>query len=107
MKSLKLQDRITRVALLQGFADEEDREVEMTRRKRRRIPFTWFPQRSGKSIPPNLKGFLEEQTKEQLIALLKDLSERYPSVREDLQDRQNLSKGSVKRLVSCGKERNP
>jgi uncharacterized Zn finger protein len=32
--------------------------------------------------------------------LLTDLSERYPNVREDLEDRQNLSKGSVKRIVA-------
>ena len=92
-----------RVALLQGFADEEDREVGDEEEEEADTIHLVSP-RSGKSIPPNLKGFLEEQTKEQLITLLKDLSERYPSVREDLQDRQNLSKGSVKTLVSAARK---
>jgi len=89
-----------RVALLQGFADEESREVG-DEEGEEADPIHLVSPRSGKSISPNLKGFLEEQTKEHLIALLKDLSERYPSVREDLQDRRNLSRGSVKRVVSA------
>jgi uncharacterized Zn finger protein len=92
-----------RVALLQGFADEEDREVDGEEREEVDTIHLVSP-RSGKSIAPNLKGFLEEQTKEQWITLLKDLSERYPSVREDLQDRRNLSKGSVKRVVSAARK---
>jgi uncharacterized Zn finger protein len=87
---------------LQGFADEEDREVDDEEGEEVDTIYLVSP-KSGKSIPPNLKGFLEEQTKEQLIALLKDLSERYPNVREDLQDRQNLSRGSVKRVVSAAR----
>jgi uncharacterized Zn finger protein len=89
-----------RIELLQGFADEEDREVDDEEGEEADTIHLVSP-KSGKSIPPNLKGFLEEQTKEHLIALLKDLSERYPSVREDLQDRRNLSRGSVKRVVSA------
>jgi uncharacterized Zn finger protein len=92
-----------RIALLQGFADEEDREVDDEEGEEVDTIRLVSP-KSGKSILPNLKGFLEEQTKEQLITLLKDLSERYPSVREDLQDRQNLSKGSVKRVVSAARK---
>ena len=92
-----------RIALLQGFADEEDREVDDEEGEEVDTIHLVSP-KSGKSIPPNLKGFLEEQTKEQLITLLKDLSERYPSVREDLQDRQNLSKGSVKRVVGAARK---
>jgi uncharacterized Zn finger protein len=93
-----------RVALLQGFADEEDREVDDEEEGEEVDTIHLVSPKSGKSIPPNLKGFLEEQTKEQLITLLKDLSERYPSVREDLQDRQNLSKGSVKRVVGAARK---
>ena len=92
-----------RLALLQGFADEEDREVDDEEREGADTIHLVSPG-SGKLIPPNLKGFLEEQTKEQLITLLKDLSERYPSVREDLQDKQDLSKGSVKRVVSAARK---
>ena len=90
-----------RVALLKGFADEEDREVDDEEEGEEVDTIHLVSPKSGKSIPPNLKGFLEEQTKEQLITLLKDLSERYPSVCEDLQDRQSLSKGSVKRIVAA------
>jgi uncharacterized Zn finger protein len=92
-----------RLALLQGFADEEDREVDDEEGEEVDTIHLVSP-KSGKSIPPNLKGFLEEQTKEHLIALLKDLSERYPSVREDLQDRRNLSRGSVKRVVGAARK---
>jgi hypothetical protein len=84
-----------RVALLQGFADEEDREVDDEEEGEEVDTIHLVSPKSGKSIPPNLKGFLEGQTKEQLITLVKDLSERYPSVRKDLQDRENLSKGSA------------
>jgi uncharacterized Zn finger protein len=92
-----------RIALLQGFAYEEDREVDDEEGEEVDTIHLVSP-KSGKSIPPNLKGFLEEQTKEQLITLLNDLSEKYPSVREDLQDKQNLSKGSVKRVVSAARK---
>ena len=59
------------------------------------------PQRHPKSIPDALKRFLEEQTREQLINLLEDLAGKYSTVREDLQDRVDLSKGSVKKLVTA------
>jgi uncharacterized Zn finger protein len=95
------QDR--RIGLLQGFTDEEDREVDDEEGEEADTIHLASP-KSGKSIPPNLKSFLEEQTKEQLITLLKDLWKRYPSVRENLQDRQNLSKGSVKRVVSAARK---
>jgi len=88
-----------RVALLQGFADEEDREVDDDEGEEVDT-IHLVSSKSGELIPPNLKGFLEGQTKEQLITLIEDLSERYPSVRKDLQDRENLSKGSAKRIVA-------
>ena len=100
---LQITGQDQRIALLQGFVDEEDREVDDEEGEEADTIHLASP-KSGKSIPPNLKSFIEEQTKEQLITLLKDLSERYPSVREDLQDRQNLSKGSVKRLVSAARK---
>ncbi len=89
-----------RIGLLQGFADEENRDVD-DEEGEEADTIHLVSSKSGKSPLPNLKGFLEEQTKEQLITLLEDLSERYPSVRKDLQGRQNLSKGSVKRVVNA------
>ena len=99
----KATEQDQRIALLEGMDEEngheyEEEEEEDERRGRNRFR-RLFPRTSGKLVPPDLRGFLEGQTKEQLITLLQDLSERYPSVCKDLQDRQNLSKGSVKRIV--------
>jgi uncharacterized Zn finger protein len=89
-----------RLALLQGM-DEEDWEHEYEEEEDEEIDSDRLAlKKGGKLVSGNLKGFLEEQSKEQLIILLTDLSERYPNVREDLEDRQNLSKGSVKRIVA-------
>ena len=93
-----------RIALFQGFTDEEDRENDYGEAGEAVDTIDLVSQKGGKPIPPDLKGFLEGQTKEQLIALLKDLSEKYPSVREDLEDRQSLSKGSVKRVVGAARK---
>ena len=87
-----------RLALLQGI-DEEDPEDRYEEEEIDSGPLV--PQKGAKSSVVDLKGFLEEQTKGQLITLLTDLSERYPNVREDLEDRQTLSKGSVKRIVAA------
>ena len=89
-----------RIALLQGFTDDEDIEDDYEEEEEEVEIGDSVSKKGGKPIPPDLKGFLEGQMKEQLITLLKDLSERYPSVRKDLQDRENLSKGSVKRIVA-------
>jgi uncharacterized Zn finger protein len=89
-----------RIELLQGSTDEEELEDEYGEEEAIDAD-RLISHKGGKSIHGVLKDFLEKQTKEQLIVLLKDLSERYPSVREDLQDRQNLSKGSVKRIVAA------
>lgn len=48
--------------------------------------------------------FLEQQSKEQLIELLKEQAQRSPTVRQDLQDKRNLSSGSVKKLVKSVRE---
>ncbi len=90
-----------RLVLLKDFPDEkawddedEDYEEEMTET-------SLTSKKSGKSAPVASRGFLEEQSREQLIALLIDLAERYPIVREELQDQQNLLKGSVKKMVTA------
>jgi uncharacterized Zn finger protein len=88
-----------RIALLQGFTDDEDIEDDYDEEEEEVETRDSVSKKGGKSFPPDLRSFLEGQTKEQWITLVKDLSERYPSVRKDLQDRENLSKGSVKRIV--------
>ncbi len=97
----KIDGKDSRIALLQGFTDDEELEIDFDKEEEEIEIGDPASKKGGKSIPPDLRGFLEEQTKEQLITLLKDLSEGYPSVRQDLQDRQNLSKGSVKRIVTA------
>jgi uncharacterized Zn finger protein len=100
----KATEKDQRLALLEGM-DEEDWEHEFEEEEDEKIDSDRIVSRkSGKLVPVDLKGFWEGQTKEQLISLLKDLFERYPSVREDLQDRQNLSKGSVKRVVGAARK---
>ncbi len=57
--------------------------------------------RERRSKTPPLRSFLEGQTKEQLLALIEELAERYPEVRDGLQDRRDLSGGSVSRLIEA------
>ena len=45
---------------------------------------------SKKAAADTLSAFLEKQTKEQLIALLKEQAERHPAVHQALQDRIDL-----------------
>lgn len=89
-----------RIALLEGFTDDEDIEDDYNEEEEEIETKDFASKKGGKSIPLDLRGFLEGQTKEQLITLVRDLSERYSSVRKDIQDRENLSKGSVKRIVA-------
>jgi uncharacterized Zn finger protein len=46
-----------------------------------------------------LHSYLEQQTKPQLMALLEELAEHYPVVRQSILDRHDLAMGSVKALV--------
>ena len=97
----KIGERDKRLALLDGAADEDswDDEEENDEVKEEEVEFS--PKRSTKSDSIPLKGFLIKQTKEQLMALVEDLAGKYPVVHEDLQDRQSLSRGSVKKIVSA------
>lgn len=55
--------------------------------------------KAGKAAPDAWLSFLEQQTQPQLLALLNDLGQRYPDVRQFIQDRHNLSVGAVPKLV--------
>jgi uncharacterized Zn finger protein len=55
--------------------------------------------RSKTKIPLRLEDFLESMTRDELLDLLRGMAKKYPSVREDLQHRQKLSKGAVKNIV--------
>lgn len=89
-----------RIALLRDVEDEVDLEMDDDEEVEEFETEDFVTPKRGKAINPTLGGFLEGQTKEQLLALVQDLSERYPNVRKDLQDRENLSKGSVKKIVA-------
>jgi len=62
------------------------------------------PRRAKKVAADTLSTFLEQQSKEQLVTLLKEQAKRHPTVRQDLQDRRNLSSGAVKKLVKAVRE---
>ena len=50
-------------------------------------------------ISLRIEDFLKGMTREELLDLLRVMAKKYPSVREDLQYRQKLSKGAVKNIV--------
>ena len=52
----------------------------------------------------SLETFLKLKTKTQLISLIRDMSERYPVVRETMQDMQDLAEGKVKSMVRALRE---
>ena len=101
-----------RLELLEDFQDEEpwedengeiheedvDDEEEMV------VTRNHASKGDGKTSPLSLMGYLEGQTKEELINLVKDLAGKYPTVQEDLQHRRDLSKGSVNKIVAAVKK---
>lgn len=94
------QDR--RMRLLEEFSEEEAWDEEDGEDMENVVRLA--PQQSGKAAGKSIQAFLKQQTKAQLIALVEDLAERYPVVRETLQDQQDLSKGTVKRMVNTLKK---
>jgi uncharacterized Zn finger protein len=57
--------------------------------------------KAGKAANGAWQSFLEQQTQPQLLALLKDVVQRYPDVRQFAQDRHNVSAGTVQKLVKA------
>jgi uncharacterized Zn finger protein len=94
------QDR--RFQLLEHDEDEEE-WAETDEDGATDEEFVPAPERSakkaGKVVTDAWLSFLEQQTQPQLLALLKDLGQRYPDVRQFVQDRRNLSAGAVPKLV--------
>lgn len=93
-----------RLRLLEDSADAEERDeeedgneadedVDHAPLRRRRT--------GAKVAAGSLPEFLAQQTKPELLALLKDLAQRYSDVRQSLQDRHNLSVGAVPKLVKA------
>ncbi|MFC2000597.1 SWIM zinc finger family protein [Chloroflexota bacterium] len=60
-----------------------------------------FGQQSTRVVPGAVHSYLEQQTRAQLIVLLEEMAQRHPAVRQSLQDRADLSKGTVTRMVEA------
>ncbi|MDF0665253.1 MAG: hypothetical protein P0119_04165 [Nitrospira sp.] len=86
----------------EGEWDEEDEGDEEGVTTEDLIPVSARPTRkAGKAATGAWMSFLEQQTQPQLLALLKELVQRYPGVRQFLQDRHNVSAGAVPKLVKA------
>jgi uncharacterized Zn finger protein len=90
-----------RLRLLENAADAEERDEEEDGDDADEDTGRTVLRRSRKAASGALPEFLEQQTKPQLLALLKDLAQRYPDARQFLQDRHNLSVGAVPKLVKA------
>ncbi len=106
MKVLEIAEQDKRLLLVKKTADEDEQEEsewdeEDEEREEELCAGSVAPKERSKSTPDALTGFLKEQTKEELISLLEDLARKHSVVREDLQDRLDLSKGSVKKMVNA------
>jgi uncharacterized Zn finger protein len=90
--------RLNRVKTSPGYdrryeGDNENNEEDMEE-------YSTTPNRHSESASQHLKGFLENMSKEELVALLLEQTEKHPSVSDDLQHRQKLLRGDVKKIVA-------
>ena len=90
-----------RLRLLEDSADAEERGEEEDGDEADEDVEHVPQRRSRKAAAGALPEFLEQQTKPQLLTLLKDVAQRYPDVRQLLQDWHNLSVGAVPKLVKA------
>jgi len=90
-----------RLRLLEDSVDTEERDEEEDGDEADEDVGRAFPRRSRKAAVGVLPEFLEQQTKPQLLALIKDMAQRYPDVRQSLQDWHNLLVGAVPKLVKA------
>ena len=95
----KVTEQDSRMELLEESSEEERWDEEFGEERDDASQFA--SQRSGKAAGESMQAFLEQQSKTQLIALIGDLAERYPIVRETLQDLSDLSRGTVKKMLTA------
>ena len=76
-----------------GHRGEEDEEKENVNP----VP---GPQ-SARVVPDAVHSYLEQQTRAQLIRLLEELARNHPAVYQALEDRADLSRGTVTRMVEA------
>lgn len=79
--------------------EEEDEEDEEPTVRRRTIP-----KRSQPPVSDGATTYLEQQSKEELVALLKTLMRQHPDVRQAIVDRANLLSGEVKKIVATARK---
>lgn len=78
--------------------DDEDEDEEPTVRRRA------VAKRSHPAVADGATTYLEQQSKEELITLLKELMRQHPDVRQAIVDRANLLSGEVKKLVATARK---
>jgi uncharacterized Zn finger protein len=101
--SVTEQDK--RLVLLGDSVDEQEWDDEEEDEEYRGIGGDKLaPMKSDKTEPRILRSFLEHQNKKQLIALIEELAGKHSIIREALQDRYDLSKGSVKKIVNAARK---
>jgi uncharacterized Zn finger protein len=91
------QDR--RLQLLEHDEDEEEWDEEGATDEDFVTVSEGSMRKAGKAASDAWLSYLEQQTQPQLLALLKDLVQRYPDVQQFIQDRSNLSAGAVPKMV--------
>ena len=100
----QVSEKDKRIVLLRNFTDEQawdDEEEDEDEGYEGTDHDELAPKKSGKTEPIALRGFLEQQNKEQLIALIEELAGKHFIILEALQDRYDLSKGSVRKMVNA------
>ena len=98
----RITEQDKRLVLLRDSADEQEWDDEKEDGEYEEIDGDRLaPKKIRKAEPIVLRGFLEQHNKEQLIALIEELAEKHSIIREALQDRYDLSKGSVRKIVSA------
>jgi uncharacterized Zn finger protein len=74
--------------------DDEEKEDKPTLSRRS------VAKRSHPPVSDGATAYLEQQSKDDLVALLKELMRQHPDVRQAIVDRANLLSGEVKKLVT-------
>ncbi|HJY83105.1 MAG TPA: SWIM zinc finger family protein [Candidatus Binatia bacterium] len=77
--------------------DEHDEDDEDDKSTLSRRPVV---KRSHPPVSDGATAYLEQQSKDDLVALLKELMRQHPDVRQAIVDRANLLSGEVKKLVA-------
>jgi uncharacterized Zn finger protein len=101
----RVTEQDKRLVLLRDSADEREWDDEEEDEEYREIDGDRLaPKKSGKTEPSILRSFLEQQNKEQLVALIEELAGKHSIIHEALQDRYDLSKGSVRKIVNAARK---